>query len=223
MPAYRSRRWRGCIPDARAVRARAHPDHQRPEGQAGRHPEPGSSGHMLLAVMAAQVGLDPRKDINWIARPSGDSYGAVRRRRGRCLSRLSPRAAGAARPQDRSRDSQHGHGQAVVAVFLLHAFGQRGFRPRASGRHQARTCGRSSRLPTSVPPTRSGPHRVSSMPGSPGATTTRLKTLNDVPYDRWREFDPEDSLRFFALRLHEVGMIKSSPTRSSPTAPTGAS
>ena len=27
----------------------------------------------------------------------------------------------------------------------------------------------------------------------------------------WREFDPEDSLRFYALRLHEVGMIKSSP------------
>ena len=27
----------------------------------------------------------------------------------------------------------------------------------------------------------------------------------------WREFDAVDSLRFFALRLHEVGMIKSSP------------
>ena len=40
----------------------------------------------------------------------------------------------------------------------------------------------------------------------------------------WREFDPEDSLRFFALRLHEVGMIRSKPQRSSSlTAPTGAS
>ena len=29
--------------------------------------------------------------------------------------------------------------------------------------------------------------------------------------DRWREFDPEDSLRFYALRLHDVGMITSSP------------
>ena len=26
-----------------------------------------------------------------------------------------------------------------------------------------------------------------------------------------REFDPEDSLRFFALRLHEVGFIENSP------------
>jgi NitT/TauT family transport system substrate-binding protein len=38
-----------------------------------------------------------------------------------------------------------------------------------------------------------------------------LQTLNEVPYDNWREFDPEDSMRFYALRLHEVGMITSSP------------
>jgi NitT/TauT family transport system substrate-binding protein len=39
-----------------------------------------------------------------------------------------------------------------------------------------------------------------------------LETLTNIPYAEWREFDPEDSLRFFALRLHEVVMIKSSPT-----------
>jgi NitT/TauT family transport system substrate-binding protein len=38
-----------------------------------------------------------------------------------------------------------------------------------------------------------------------------LQTLDELPYATWREFDPEDSLRFFALRLHEVGMIKSTP------------
>jgi NitT/TauT family transport system substrate-binding protein len=29
----------------------------------------------------------------------------------------------------------------------------------------------------------------------------------------WREYDPEDALRFYALRLHQVGMIKSTPER----------
>jgi NitT/TauT family transport system substrate-binding protein len=38
-----------------------------------------------------------------------------------------------------------------------------------------------------------------------------LQTLSELPYASWREFDAEDSLRFFALRLHEVGMITSSP------------
>jgi NitT/TauT family transport system substrate-binding protein len=40
-----------------------------------------------------------------------------------------------------------------------------------------------------------------------------VQTLSDVPYGKWRDYDPEDTLRFYALRLHEAGMIKSSPDR----------
>jgi NitT/TauT family transport system substrate-binding protein len=38
-----------------------------------------------------------------------------------------------------------------------------------------------------------------------------LQTLQGLPYGRWREYDAEDSVRFYALRLFEAGMIKSSP------------
>jgi NitT/TauT family transport system substrate-binding protein len=40
-----------------------------------------------------------------------------------------------------------------------------------------------------------------------------LQTLQEVPYGRWRDYDPEDTLRFYALRLQEAGMIKSTPQR----------
>jgi len=40
-----------------------------------------------------------------------------------------------------------------------------------------------------------------------------LQTMQEVPYDKWREYDPEDTVRFYALRLHEAGMIKSSPQK----------
>jgi NitT/TauT family transport system substrate-binding protein len=40
-----------------------------------------------------------------------------------------------------------------------------------------------------------------------------LQTLREVPYDKWREYDAEDTIRFYALRLHEIGMIKSSPQK----------
>jgi NitT/TauT family transport system substrate-binding protein len=40
-----------------------------------------------------------------------------------------------------------------------------------------------------------------------------LQTLNENPYGHWREYDAEDSVRFYALRLHELGMIKSNPKR----------
>ena len=38
-----------------------------------------------------------------------------------------------------------------------------------------------------------------------------FQTMQEVPYGRWREYDPEDTIRFYALRLHEAGMIKSTP------------
>jgi NitT/TauT family transport system substrate-binding protein len=40
-----------------------------------------------------------------------------------------------------------------------------------------------------------------------------LETMTDIPFAQWREFDAADAMRFFALRLHEVGMIKSSPNK----------
>ena len=38
-----------------------------------------------------------------------------------------------------------------------------------------------------------------------------LQTLRAIPYDKWREYDAEDTVRFYALCLHEAGMIKSDP------------
>ena len=38
-----------------------------------------------------------------------------------------------------------------------------------------------------------------------------LGTLNAIGHDKWRDYDPEDSVRFYALRMKETGMIKSSP------------
>jgi len=40
-----------------------------------------------------------------------------------------------------------------------------------------------------------------------------LQTLKEIRYSRWRDYHPEDTIRFYSLRLHEVGMIKSSPQK----------
>jgi len=39
-----------------------------------------------------------------------------------------------------------------------------------------------------------------------------LQTLSENGY-KWREYDAEDTVRFYALRLHELGFIKSSPQK----------
>jgi len=40
-----------------------------------------------------------------------------------------------------------------------------------------------------------------------------LATMKEIPYNRWREYDPEDTVRFYSLRLREVGMLKSNPQK----------
>jgi NitT/TauT family transport system substrate-binding protein len=40
-----------------------------------------------------------------------------------------------------------------------------------------------------------------------------LQTMRELPYDKWREYDAEDTIRFYALRLREAGFIKSSPQK----------
>ena len=100
----------------------------------------------------------------------------------------------------------------LVAVFLLHAGGQPGIRAQVSGRDQARA----ARHPQGD---RSLRHRA----GARRATARRWRFHPPLrlcpadaergPYDKWREYDAEDTIRFYALRLHEAGFIKSSPQK----------
>ena len=38
-----------------------------------------------------------------------------------------------------------------------------------------------------------------------------LQTIREQPYEIWHEYDSEDSMRFYGLRLHEAGMLRTSP------------
>ena len=40
-----------------------------------------------------------------------------------------------------------------------------------------------------------------------------LQTMKDVPYGEWRQYDPEDMVRFYSLRLREAGLIKATPQK----------
>ncbi len=40
-----------------------------------------------------------------------------------------------------------------------------------------------------------------------------MHLFKEMPNKQWRTADPESTIRFYALRLREAGMIKSSPQR----------
>jgi NitT/TauT family transport system substrate-binding protein len=37
------------------------------------------------------------------------------------------------------------------------------------------------------------------------------RSIQDIRYNTWRDYEPEDTLRFFSLRMREAGIISSSP------------
>ena len=59
------------------------------------------------------------------------------------------------------------------------------------------------------------PNRIARLVADKGLASyeNALQMLQEIPYGRWREFDPEDSMRFFALCMREVGYVKTSPQK----------
>jgi NitT/TauT family transport system substrate-binding protein len=40
-----------------------------------------------------------------------------------------------------------------------------------------------------------------------------LQALNEIPWASWRELDPEDSVRFYALWMHDFGQLEATPNQ----------
>jgi NitT/TauT family transport system substrate-binding protein len=49
--------------------------------------------------------------------------------------------------------------------------------------------------------------------GGRGRYDFALESLKQIPYARWRDYHTEDTIQFYALRLPEAGMIKSTPNK----------
>jgi hypothetical protein len=79
-------------------------------------------------------------------------------------------------------------------------------RPRRSARHDAHLQGRRTREPGLFA-------RALVDRGYTKHYDVALQALQEIPYGTWRQYDPEDAVRFYALRLHEIGMLKSSPQK----------
>jgi NitT/TauT family transport system substrate-binding protein len=60
------------------------------------------------------------------------------------------------------------------------------------------------------------PERVARGIVQRGFTTSyeyALQTMREVPYGRWRDYDIEDTVRFYALRLREAGILRGTPQK----------
>jgi NitT/TauT family transport system substrate-binding protein len=168
--------------------------------------------HIFVAIMLAHVGLDPRRDVRWDFRASDA---------GMRLFADGKVDAFLGFPPDPQELRARKIGHVVVNTltdrpwsnyFCCMLTASRQFvasRPAATKR-VVRALLRAGQVCASEP------ERVARMLSAKGyekRTEYAVEVLKQLPYGRWREFSPDDTLRFYALRLHEAAMIKATPQK----------
>ena len=175
-------------------------------------PDLGGSQHVFTASMVAFVGLDPRKDINWVTHPQGESA--------RLLAEGKIDAFLAVPPETQElRAKKIGH--VVVNTMMDRPWSQHFCCMVAGNREFVRKYPVATKralraIFRAVDLCARKPDLFARFMVDRGYTKDydyALQALKEIPYGAWREYDPEDTVRFYSLRLHEVGMIKSSPQK----------
>ncbi len=172
----------------------------------------GSSPHVFLSAMLAHVGLDPRKDVEWVTRPRAESVELLREGKVDAYMGFPPE------PQElRARKI----GRVVVnsatdrpwsQYFCCVVVANRDF----VRKHPVATKRALRAFAKATDVCALEPDRVARSLVEKKWTDREdyaRQTLRELPYGRWREFNPEDTIRFYALRLHEAGLIKSGPQK----------
>jgi len=172
----------------------------------------GSSQHVFLSVIAAQVGLDPAKDIRWVTSTSPKPMELFADGKIDAFLGLPPE------PQElRARNL----GRVIVNSVVDRPWAQYFCCMVAGNREFVRKYPVATKrvlraIVKAVDLCVSEPARVARYLVDAGYTANydyALQTLKEIPYTRWRDYNTEDTVRFYALRLREAGMIKSTPNK----------
>ena len=166
----------------------------------------------LLTLMAAQVGLDPVKDIHWVTGPSLDPLALFAEGKIDAFLGFPPE------PQElRARHAGH----VIVSTAADRPWSQYFCCMLSGNRDYVRN------YPVATKRALRAILKATDMCATDQARAARqivdrgftprydyaLQTLSENSYDKWRDYDAEDALRFYALRLHEAKLIKSSPQK----------
>jgi NitT/TauT family transport system substrate-binding protein len=173
-------------------------------------PALGSPQHVFLASIAAYVGLDPSRDINFVTYPANQSMQLLADSKIDALLSFPPV------PQE-LRAKKVGHLILNSSVdrpwsqyFCCMISGNREF----VRKHPVATKRAMRALLKAVDVCVTAPERAARIVADRGYPYDySLQAMREIPYAKWRNYDPEDAVRFYALRLRDAGMIKSSPNK----------
>ena len=175
----------------------------------------GSSHHMFASIITAHIGLDPANDIRWVTRESPEAPTPFELF---ADGKIDAYLGFPPEPQD-LRARRIGHVVVDTAVdrpwshyFCCMLAGNSEYVRKypVATKRVLRALLKATDLCATEP------ERVARMLVGGGFTARydyALEALRTLPYDKWRDYDAEDTLRFYALRLHEAGLIKATPQK----------
>ena len=180
------------------------------KGKAVVVPRLGGSQHLLIASMATYIGLDPQKDITWAVQSGREAMQFFIDGKADAFMGFPPE------PQE-LRARKIGH--VVVSTTTDRPWSQyfccMVLANRAFVRHHPAATKRALRaILKATDVCALEPEMAARLMVERGYTDRydlALEVIKEIPYGQWREYDAEDTVRFFALRLHEAGLIKSTP------------
>jgi NitT/TauT family transport system substrate-binding protein len=169
-----------------------------------------SGRHAFVAAMASYVGLDPRKDITFVLAPEAKQLFIE--------GKVDAVLGFPPEPQE-LRAKKIGHTVVNTALdrpwshyFCCFVVANREF----VRKHPVSTKRALRAIIKATDICAAEPERVVRQLVDRGYLKEydySLQALREIPYRRWREYDSADTIRFLALRLHEAGVIKSSPQK----------
>ena len=182
----------------------------------------GSLGNTLVLMMAAQVGLDPDKDIHWVADPAVKPIELFTQGKIDAFLGFPPE------PQDlRARHI----GRVILNSATDRPWSQYFCCLLGGDREYVRKYPIATKrvlraVLKAADLCASDPARAARSLVDRGFTSRydyALQSVSELPYDKWREYNPEDTLRFYRCVCMTLVLSSRAPTRSSLRAPTGAS
>ena len=173
----------------------------------------GSGDHVMLSTMLAYVGIDPQQHVTWITGKD------MRNAMDLFAERQADAFVGYA--QEPAELRQRKAGQVIVDTaqdrpwsqyFCCMIAANRAFLERnpVATKRAMRAIVKAADVCATDP---QGVARFLAAKQYETRYPIGLEVMTGVDYARWRHANPEDTLRFYALRLREVGMIKSAPDK----------
>jgi NitT/TauT family transport system substrate-binding protein len=169
-----------------------------------------SAPHVFLASVMAFVGLDHRKDVTIFTRPPAEALQMFAERRVDAFVASPPiaqelRAKGIGRVVINSTTDRP-----WSQYFCCFVAGHRDFVRKypVATKRALRAILKSADV-CSIDPARAARTLVDR--GFTKSYDYALQAMKEIPYARWRDYEPEDTVRFYALRLREAGPDQGDP------------